>query len=118
MREIIKAIAYECNYKNFKKDTDMDGDPIYDWGEAVFALFNAKNSHERSVLKLDIMQRGKDDNGFYQNYIYFVVKKDSPVLWDEYLTSLGYVYTKKEINLCKIVIDYTEGIDDYIVEVE
>ena len=36
MREIVKAIAYECNYKNFKKDTDKDGDPIYDWGEAAF----------------------------------------------------------------------------------
>ena len=118
-KEIIKAFAYECNYKDFSKATNKDGKPIYDWGEAVWSLFNAKNAYTSSVLKLDVLQRGKDDNGFYQNYIYLLVKEDSDIRWDDYLKSLGYGFTKDTVNVEKIILDwYEEPYDDFILEVE
>ena len=116
--DVIKAIAYECNYKDFSKAVYKDGRPIYDWSEALWSLLNAKNIYHREVLKLDVLQRGKDDTGFYQNYIYLLVPENSGILWDDYLISLGYVYSKDEIEVCRYYIDYQEGIEDYLLEVE
>ena len=90
-RELIEATVYECNYKDFSKATTKDGTPIYDWSNAVWSLYNTKNGYSNAVLKLDILQRGKDENGFYQNYIYLVVRRRSEYMWEEYLKSLGYV---------------------------
>ena len=117
-RELIEATVYECNYKDFSKATTKDGTPIYDWSNAVWSLYNTKNSYSNAVLKLDILQRGKDENGFYQNYIYLVVKRNSEYMWEEYLKSLGYGFSKYEITLCRIFIGYEEGIDEYLLEVD
>ena len=117
-RELIEATVYECNYKDFSKATTKDGTPIYDWSNAVWSLYNTRNGYSNAVLKLDILQRGKDENGFYQNYIYLVVRRHSEYMWEEYLKSLGYVYSKYEITLCRIFIDYEEGIDEYLLEVD
>jgi len=115
-KEVFKAIVYECNFKDFSKDVTKDGTPIHDWSEALWHLLNAKNTYN-AVLKLDVLQRGKDENGFYQNYVYLLVEEDSDIDWDGYLKYLGYGFSKSEVNLCRYILEYDEKIDDYLLEV-
>ena len=117
-REVFEAFAYECNYKDFSKDIYSNGKPVYNWSEALWSLISAKNTYTNSVLKLDVFIRGKDENGFYQNYIYLLVKENSVIRWDEYLKSLGYGYSKRRIKVCRYIIEWDEQFDEYLLEVE
>ena len=117
-RKIFKAIAYECNYKDFSKEALADGKRICSWSDSLWSLINAKNTWTSSVLKLDVLLRGKDELGFYQNYVYLLVKKDSPIGWDEYLKSLGYSFTKQEVNVAAYTVEWDEKIDEYLLEVD
>lgn len=112
-REKIKAVEYICGYKSFKKEEG------YNWTSAIWDLFNFKNTWSNSsIIKLDVNQFGKDDNGFYENYIDLIVSVDSKVDWDEYLSGLGYGFTKHDITVMKYIVDWDENIDEVVVEVD
>ena len=117
-KEIVKATEYLMNWKNFSKETTRDGEPIYDWSDALWRLFNAKNSSRHDIYKLDVIQGGKDENGFYPNIVQLIVKEEDEynVDWDGYLSSLGYNYSKYEINLLILHPEWNEDICDAIVD--
>ena len=112
-REKIKAVKYICGYKSFKKEEG------YDWTSAIWSLFNARNMYSHgSIINIDVGQFGQDENGWYENYVRLIVNKNSRINWDEYLSDLGYGFTKHDITIMKYIVDWDENIDEVIIEVD
>lgn len=112
MQEIVKATEFSMGYKNYNDDNPNG----LKWGQAFWELANIKNMGIREVYKLDVRQAGKDDWGFYENFITLIVPKEDEQIWTDYLPRIGYRFTKYDINLLRITAEWDEGIDEVIAE--
>lgn len=120
-KELTEAYCYTCSFNEFSNETTKDGQPIYDWADAWWRLLNIKNSYSRNntgILILEMRQGCRDENGFYPNFVYLVVEKNSGWDFDGLLESLGYKYKKSEHKVMTLFLDYddTKNIDDVLVE--
>lgn len=112
MRENVKCVRYAMPYRKFNEKNYNQRT----WTDAVWELYNIKNMFDRGIIKLDIMQAGKNEQGFYENYIEMYVEKKEEAFWDDRLASLGYGYDKEDATVLKIVPNW-ETITDDITEV-
>lgn len=114
-KELINATEYIMSYKDFKGSHE-------ERTENVWQLYNRKNTNT-GVIHLDILQCGNDGNGFYPNFIKLIVVKVIEKYFDEVLSELKYSYKKYDVKVQKIKIDstgkdYSDKIDEYVLEVE
>ena len=107
--KVTKAKEYIMNYKDFKGNE-------CEWTENVWRLFNAKNNNRKDVILLDVLQGGKDENGFYPNFIKLVVTENSAIDWELFLSLLKYDYKIYDVNVKTIFVEWVEDIDEYVVE--
>lgn len=112
MREKIKAVRYAMPYHKFNEKNYNQRT----WTDAVWELYDIKNMFGRGIIKLDILMAGKNEQGFYENYIEMYVEKKEEAFWDDRLASLGYGYDKDDATVLKIVPNW-ETITDDITEV-
>lgn len=112
MREKIKAVRYAMPYHKFNEKNYNQRT----WTDAVWELYNIKNMFGSGIIKLDILQAGKNEQGFYENYIEMYVEKKEEAFWDDRLAGLGYGYDKDDATVLKIVPNW-ETITDDITEV-
>ena len=107
-KEKVKAVEYTMGFKDFRGTNE-------EWTNNIWLLFNCKNSYSH-VLKLDVLQGSRDENGFYPNFIKLIVKDDGMVDWDGYLSGLNYGFKKANITLLKIEVEWDEGLDEVIAD--
>lgn len=110
MKRIIKALRYQMNYKDFKEENYYNET----WESAIWSLYNRKNNGYGKIKSIDVGQRGRDNNGFYQNYVQVITTIDADL--DEWLETLGYVFQKDEINLLEYQVEWDENIDEVIAD--
>lgn len=110
MKRIIKALEYQMNYKDFKEDNYYNET----WESAIWTLYNRKNNGYGKIKSIDVGQRGRDNNGFYQNYVKIIATLDADL--DEWFEKLGYVFQKDEINLLEYQVEWDENIDEVIAD--
>lgn len=108
MKRIIKALRYQMNYKDFNENNNY----YETWESAIWSLYNRKNYGYGKIKSIDVGQRGRDKNGFYQNYVQVITTIDADL--DEWLETLGYVFQKDEINLLEYQVEWDENIDEVI----
>lgn len=111
-QEKLKGMQYTMTYSNYRTE-NVNG---LKWGDAIWELFNTKNMGYRDVYQLDVLQAGKNDYGFYENFIRLTVPVEDQQIWDDYLWRLGYGFKKDEVTLLRILVEWDEGIDEVVAE--
>jgi len=112
MQEIVKATEFSMGFKGFN-DHNPSG---LKWSDAFWEVANMVNCGIREVYKFEVRQAGKDDNGFYENFISLIVPMSDSRIWGEYLERLGFGYREYTINLLRITAEWNEGIDEVVAE--
>lgn len=108
-KEQVKAVEFICKYSDFTGD---------DWNGALWELYNGINTYGWKAIKLDVRQLGRNESGFYENYVNLIVPVDNADRWAKMLDVLGYGFTREEITVLKYIVEYNPDIDEVVAEID
>lgn len=105
--EQVKCVVFTIVY------TKQNAEVKKNWGESYFEFLNAYNSYNNWALKFEMNQGGKDENGFYPNYMYIAVDETCADSKRDLLERYGFNFNEYHETINKIII---EDWDEYMIE--
>ena len=84
------------------------------WTNMFFRLMNSfNNSSSSGIVNFTMKQGGRDENGFYPNYYYLVVKKGKEEHFISLLEGYDFKIKIREEKQLMIMLDWCADLEDY-----